>query len=60
MTSYGETTIHATLAELDAGLLLADHSEKERKVSLMDADISGENAVKLLKKFENNANKNSN
>lgn len=59
MTSYGGTTIHATLADIERHDTKSDESQ-EVKVSLMDADISQTNALKLLKKFETNANKNSN
>ena len=54
MSSYGGTTIHATLADLDVGYDGKSDESKEARVSLMDAEITGPNALKLLKKFETN------
>ena len=58
MTSYGGTTIHATLAELENEM--KSEESQEVHASLMDADISTKDAQKLLIKFEGNRNKNSN
>ena len=60
MTNHGETTIiHASLAELEAEMMKSDES-REIKASLMDADISDQQALFLLNKFEKNSHKNSN
>ena len=58
MSSYGGTTIHATLAEIEHEMK-SDESQ-EVHASLMDAEISTKDAQKLLQKFEGNINKNSN